>query len=167
MYFSNYARRVVMLVRGSSLAAGMSQYLVGQIRQTANIHVELNSQVTEAFGTERLEAISILCSTSGETQKVPAVSLFIFIGAAPQTEWLHGAVERDERGFILTGADLMRAGKPPKAWSIEREPWLLEASVPGIFVAGDVRFRSIKRVASGVGEGANAVQFVHQYLGTV
>ena len=167
MYFSNYARRVVMLVRGSSLAAGMSQYLVEQIRQTTNIHVELNSQVTEAFGTERLEAISILCSTSGETQKVPAVSLFIFIGAAPQTEWLHGAVERDEKGFILTGADLMRAGKPPKAWSIEREPWLLEASVPGIFVAGDVRFRSIKRVASGVGEGANAVQFVHQYLGTV
>ena len=167
MYFSNYARRVVMLVRGSSLAAGMSQYLVEQIRQTSNIHVELNSQVTEAFGTERLEAISILCSTSGETQKVPAVSLFIFIGAAPQTEWLHGAVERDEKGFILTGADLMRAGKPPKAWSIEREPWLLEASVPGIFVAGDVRFRSIKRVASGVGEGANAVQFVHQYLGTV
>ncbi|PYU06078.1 MAG: fused response regulator/thioredoxin-disulfide reductase [Acidobacteria bacterium] len=167
MYFANYARRVVMLVRGSSLASGMSQYLVEQIRQTPNIHVELNSQVTEAFGTERLEAISIYCSTSGETQKVTAVSLFIFIGAAPQTEWLHGAVERDERGFILTGADLIRAGKPPRTWSIEREPWLLEASVPGIFVAGDVRFRSIKRVASGVGEGANAVQFVHQYLGSV
>src|SRR5438445_791872 len=167
MYFANYARRVVMLVRGSSLAAGMSQYLVEQIRQTPNIHVELNSQVTEALGTERLEAVSIYCSTSGETQKVAAVSLFIFIGAAPQTEWLHGAVERDERGFILTGADLIRAGKPPRTWSIEREPWLLEASVPGIFVAGDVRFRSIKRVASGVGEGANAVQFVHQYLGSV
>jgi thioredoxin reductase (NADPH) len=167
MYFANYARRVVMLVRGTSLAAGMSQYLVEQIRQTPNIHVELNSQVTEASGTERLEAVSIYCSTSGETQKVPAVSLFIFIGAAPQTEWLHGAVERDERGFILTGADLIRAGKPPREWSIEREPWLLEASVPGIFVAGDVRFRSIKRVASGVGEGANAVQFVHQYLGSV
>jgi thioredoxin reductase (NADPH) len=167
MYFSSYARRVVMLVRGNSLAAGMSQYLIEQIRQTPNIHVELNSQVTEAFGTERLEAISILCSTSGETQTVPAASLFIFIGAAPQTDWLHGAVERDERGFILTGSDLLRAGKPPKHWSIEREPWLLEASVPGIFVAGDVRFRSIKRVASGVGEGANAVQFVHQYLGTV
>ena len=167
MYFANYARRVVMLVRGSSLASGMSQYLVEQIRQTPKIHVELNSQVTEAFGTERLEAISIYCSTSGETQRVAAVSLFIFIGAAPQTEWLHGAVERDERGFILTGADLIRAGKPPRTWSIEREPWLLEASVPGIFVAGDVRFRSIKRVASGVGEGANAVQFVHQYLGSV
>jgi len=167
MYFSNYARRVVMLVRGSSLAAGMSQYLVEQIKQTANIHVELNSRITEAFGTEHLEAVSILCSTSGETQKVPAVSLFIFIGAAPQTEWLHGTVERDEKGFILTGGDLMKSGKAPKSWSLEREPWLLEASVPGIFVAGDVRYRSIKRVASGVGEGANAVQFVHQYLGSV
>jgi thioredoxin reductase (NADPH) len=167
MYFSKYARRVVMLVRGNSLAAGMSRYLVEQIKETANIHVELNSEVTEAFGKERLEAISILCSSSGESQKVPAASLFIFIGAAPQTEWLHGAVERDEKGFILTGADLLNTGKPPKSWSLERQPWLLEASVPGIFVAGDVRYRSIKRVASGVGEGANAVQFVHQYLGSV
>src|SRR6266853_407555 len=159
--------KFVKLVRGNSLAAGMSQYLVEQIKETPNIHVELNSEVTEAFGKERLEAISILCSSSGETQKVPAASLFIFIGAAPQTEWLHGTVERDEKGFILTGADLLSLGKPPKSWSIEREPWLLEASVPGIFVAGDVRYRSIKRVASGVGEGANAVQFVHQYLGSV
>jgi thioredoxin reductase (NADPH) len=167
MYFSKYARRIVMLVRGNSLAAGMSQYLVEQIKETPNIHVELNSEVTEAFGKDRLEAISILCSSSGETQKVPAASLFIFIGAAPQTDWLHGAVERDDKGFILTGADLLRSGKPPRSWSLEREPWLLEASVPGIFVAGDVRYRSIKRVASGVGEGANAVQFVHQYLGSV
>ena len=167
MEFSKYARRVVILVRGGSLAAGMSQYLVEQINETPNIHVELNSEITEAFGTERLEAISILCSSSGASQRVPAVSLFIFIGAAPQTEWLHQAVERDEKGFILTGGDLMKAGKPPKSWSLEREPWLLEASVPGIFVAGDVRYRSIKRVASGVGEGANAVQFVHQYLGSV
>jgi thioredoxin reductase (NADPH) len=167
MYFSKYARRVVMLVRGSSLAAGMSQYLVEQIKQTPNIHVELNSQVTEVFGTDHLEELAILCSTSGDTQRVPAASLFIFIGAAPGTDWLHGAVERDEKGFILTGQDLMKAGKAPKGWPLEREPWLLEASVPGIFVAGDVRFRSIKRVASGVGEGANAVQFVHQYLGAV
>jgi thioredoxin reductase (NADPH) len=156
-----------MLVRGGSLAAGMSQYLIEQIRETPNIHVELNSQISEAFGSERLEAISILCSTSGEANKVPAASLFIFIGAAPQTDWLHGAVERDQKGFILTGADLVSGGKPPKTWTLEREPWLLEASVPGIFVAGDVRYHSIKRVASGVGEGANAVQFVHQYLGTV
>jgi thioredoxin reductase (NADPH) len=145
----------------------MSQYLIEQIRQTANIHVEFNSQVTEAFGTDHLEALSILCSTSGETQRLPASSLFVFIGAAPQTEWLHGAVERDEKGFILTGPDLLTDGKFPKGWPLDRQPWLLEASVPGIFVAGDVRFRSIKRVASGVGEGANAVQFVHQYLGAM
>jgi thioredoxin reductase (NADPH) len=167
MYFSRYARRVVMLVRGGSLAEGMSQYLIEQIRQTPNIHVELNSQVTEVFGTDHLEQLAILCSTSGDTQRVPAASLFIFIGAAPGTDWLHGAVERDDKGFILTGSDLLKAGRPPKGWPLERDPWLLEASVPGIFVAGDVRFRSIKRVASGVGEGANAVQFVHQYLGAV
>ena len=167
MFFSKYARRVVMLVRGGSLTLSMSQYLIEQIRQTANIHVEYNSHVTEAFGTDRLEAISVLCSTSGETQKVPAASLFIFIGAAPLTDWLAGVVERDDKGFILTGRDLMTDNKLPRGWPLEREPWLLEASVPGIFIAGDVRYRSIKRVASGVGEGANAVQFVHQYLGTV
>jgi len=167
MFFSQHARRVIMLVRGASLEAGMSQYLVDQIRQTESIHVELNSQIVEVFGDERLEAISIFCATSGETQRVPANSLFIFIGATPGTEWLAGVVERDGKGFLLSGPDLMRDGKPPKGWPLERDPWLLEASVPGVFVAGDVRYRSIKRVASGVGEGANAVQFVHQYLNTV
>src|SRR5215470_2302803 len=167
MFFSKYARRVVLLVRGPSLTLSMSQYLIEQIRQTPNIHVEYNSRVTEAFGSDRLEALSVICSTSGETQKVPAASLFIFIGAAPLTDWLAGVVERDEKGFILTGRDLMADNKLPRSWPLEREPWLLEASVPGIFIAGDVRYRSIKRVASGVGEGANAVQFVHQYLGTV
>src|SRR6516164_1702862 len=167
MFFSKYAGRVIMLVRGSSLTASMSRYLIEQIRQTPNIHVEYNSQVTEAFGTDHLEAINVLCSTSGEAQRVPAASLFIFIGAAPRTEWLAGLVERDEKGFILTGQDLLSDGKLPKGWPLERQPWMLEASVPGIFVAGDVRWRSIKRVASGVGEGANAVQFVHQYLGSV
>jgi thioredoxin reductase (NADPH) len=167
MFFSQHARRVIMLVRGKSLEASMSQYLVDQIRQTEGIQVELNAQIVEVFGDERLEAISIHCATSGETQRVPTNSLFIFIGAAPRTEWLAGVIERDEKGFLLSGPDLMRDGKPPKGWPLERDPWLLEASVPGIFLAGDVRYRSIKRVASGVGEGANAVQFVHQYLGTV
>jgi thioredoxin reductase (NADPH) len=167
MFFSKYAGRVIMLVRGPSLTDSMSQYLIEQIRQTPNIHVECNSQVTEAFGSDRLDAISVHCSTSGETQKVPAASLFIFIGAAPGTEWLAGVLERDEKGFIRTGQDLLVDGKLPKGWPLERQPWLLEASVPGVFVAGDVRCRSIKRVASGVGEGANAVQFVHQYLGSV
>jgi thioredoxin reductase (NADPH) len=167
MFFSQYARRVIMLVRGTSLQASMSQYLIDQIRQTENIQVELNSQIVEVFGDDHLEAISILCTSTNEVQKVQTNSLFIFIGAAPRTEWLANVVERDEKGFILTGPDLMRDGKPPKSWPLERDPWLLEACVPGIFVAGDVRYRSIKRVASGVGEGANAVQFVHQYLSSV
>ena len=167
MFFSQYAGRVVILVRGSSLQASMSQYLIDQLRQMENVHVEFNSQVVEVFGQEHLEGVSIRCSTTGDIQKVPANSLFIFIGAAPRTEWLAGIIERDEKGFLLTGPDLMHDGKPPKEWPIERDPWLLEASVPGVFVAGDVRYRSMKRVASSVGEGANAVQFVHQYLSTV
>jgi thioredoxin reductase (NADPH) len=167
VFFAQHATRVVMLVRGNSLAAGMSQYLVEQIQQTSNIAVELNSQVVEVFGEEHLEAISIYCATSKETNKVAANSLFIFIGAMPGTEWLAGVLEREEKGFLLSGPDLMRDGKPPNSWPLERDPWLLEASVPGIFLAGDVRYRSVKRVASGVGEGANAVQFVHQYLSTV
>jgi thioredoxin reductase (NADPH) len=167
MFFSQHARRVVMLVRGNSLEAGMSQYLIDQIRQTENIQIELNSQIVEVFGEDHLEAIAVRCSTTGEVQKLPANALFIFIGAAPGTEWLAGVIERDEKGFLLSGPDLIRDGKPPKGWPLERDPWLLEASVPGIFLAGDVRCRSIKRVASGVGEGANAVQFVHQYLSTV
>lgn len=167
MFFSQYARRVIMLVRGSSLQTSMSQYLIDQIRRTENIQVEVNSQIIEVFGEDHLEAISVRCSTTEEAQKVSTNSLFIFIGAAPGTDWLTGVVERDEKGFLLTGPDLMRDNKPPQGWPLERDPWLLEASVPGIFVAGDVRYRSIKRVASGVGEGSNAVQFVHQYLSTV
>jgi thioredoxin reductase (NADPH) len=167
VFFAQHARRVVMLVRGKSLQAGMSQYLVDQILQTGNIQVEMNSAVVEVFGEQHLESIAIHCAASGETTKVKANSLFIFIGAMPGTEWLAGVLERDEKGFLLSGPDLMRDGKPPKNWPLERDPWLLESSVPGIFVAGDVRYRSVKRVASGVGEGANAVQFVHHYLSTV
>jgi thioredoxin reductase (NADPH) len=167
VFFAQHARRVVMLVRGKSLQAGMSQYLVDQILQTGNIQVEMNSAVVEVFGEQHLEAIAIHCAASGEKTKVKANSLFIFIGAMPGTEWLAGVLERDEKGFLLSGPDLMRDGKPPKNWPLERDPWLLESSVPGIFVAGDVRYRSVKRVASSVGEGANAVQFVHHYLSTV
>ncbi|HTU32729.1 MAG TPA: FAD-dependent oxidoreductase [Candidatus Acidoferrum sp.] len=167
MFFSQYATRVIMLVRGSSLQVSMSQYLVDQIRQTENIHVELNSEIVEVFGENHLEAISVRCSTTREVQRISTNSLFIFIGAQPLTEWLAGVIERDDKGFLLTGPDLLHDGKPPKGWPLERDPWLLEASSPGIFVAGDVRYRSIKRVASGVGEGSSAVQFVHQYLSTV
>lgn len=167
MFFSQQARRVVMLVRGKSLESGMSQYLVDQIRATENIAVELNSEVVGVFGEAHLEAISVQCATSGETQKISTNHLFVFIGAAPRTDWLSDVLLREEKGFILTGPDLMPDGKRPKGWPLDRDPWLLEACVPGVFIAGDVRYRSVKRVASGVGEGANAVQFVHQYLSTV
>jgi thioredoxin reductase (NADPH) len=167
MYCSRYARRVVMLVRRPSLAASMSQYLIDQIKQTPNIYIEYNSSITEVYGDGRLEAISVHCTESGDTNTYPAYSLFILIGAMPQTDWLDGIVERDERGFILTGDDLMRDGKPPKNWNLDRAPGLLETSVPGIFAVGDVRKGSVKRVASGVGEGSVAISFVHQYLSKV
>jgi thioredoxin reductase (NADPH) len=143
----------------------MSQYLINQISKTPNIEVEFHTQVVRACGSGRLEAISILCSTSGQTSQVPANALFIFIGAMPNTAWLDGVVVRDEKGFILSGSDLIKDGKPPRGWTLDRPPALLETSVPGVFVVGDVRRGSVKRVASGVGEGSIAIQFVHQYLG--
>jgi thioredoxin reductase (NADPH) len=167
MFFSQYAKRVVMLVRGESLAATMSQYLIEQIETAHNIHVEYRTRVAEAHGENRLESVSIICEVTGEVNRVPASSLFIFIGAEPRTAWLDGVVERNERGFILTGPDLLRPGKRPKGWTLERDPSLLETSVPGVFAVGDVRYGSVKRVASGVGEGSVAIQFVHQYLSNV
>jgi thioredoxin reductase (NADPH) len=167
MYFSKYARRVVMLVRGSSLAASMSQYLINQLKETPNVQIEFNSSIVEAHGEDHLESISVLCSTTNEVNRVPANSLFIMIGAAPNTTWLANVVERDERGFIYSGRDLMRDGKRPKGWPLDRDPGLLETNVPGIFVVGDVRHGSVKRVASGVGEGSVAISFVHQYLSKV
>jgi thioredoxin reductase (NADPH) len=167
MHFSKFARRVVMLVRGDSLASSMSQYLIDQIKQTANIHVQFRSKAVEVHGEDRLEAISIHCGDTGQIERAPASALFIFIGAVPRTEWLAGIIDRDERGFILSGADLVRDGHRPKGWALDRDPGLLETNVPGVFVVGDVRLGSVKRVASGVGEGSIAVQFVHQYLANV
>lgn len=145
----------------------MSQYLIDQIKDTRNIQVEYRSRVVEVHGRDHLETISIQCDQTGDITRVPAAALFIFIGAEPRTAWLDGIVERDSRGFVLTGPDLMRDGKRPKGWSLERDPGLLETNVPGIFAVGDVRHGSIKRVASGVGEGSIAIQFVHQYLSKV
>jgi thioredoxin reductase (NADPH) len=167
MNFSRYARRVTMLVRGESLGATMSQYLIDDITQTPNIQVEFGAQLVAAHGDEKLESISISCRRSGTVEKVPAGSVFVFIGAAPRTEWLDGFVDRDDHGFILTGPDLPRQGKRPRGWPLEREPFLLETNVPGVFAVGDVRHGSIKRVASGVGEGSIAIQFVHRYLAEV
>jgi thioredoxin reductase (NADPH) len=167
MYFSNYAKRVVMLVRRDSLAATMSQYLIEQIKTTHNIQVEYRSRVVEVHGEDHLESLSILCELSGDLNRVPASSMFVFIGAEPCTAWLDGTVERNERGFILTGPDLLKSGKRPKDWTLERDPSLLETNIPGVFAVGDVRYGSVKRVASSVGEGSVAVQFVHQYLSKV
>ena len=167
MYFSKYARKITMLVRGDSLAKSMSQYLIDQISATDNIIVKVHSSVVEAKGETSLEAITIANTITGEKETVPATSLFIFIGALPRTDWLDGVVERDKQGFILSGADLMRDRRRPRGWAVDRDPFLLETSVPGIFVAGDVRYGSVKRVASGVGEGSIAVQFIHQYLSRV
>ena len=167
VHFSGYARRVVMLVRGDSLAATMSRYLIDRIEQTPNIEVQTGASVVEVCGGVRLEEISIKCHATGAVDRVKASSLFIFIGAEPRTNWLEGVVERDDRGFILTGADLLLEGKRPKGWSLDRDPGLLETSVPGVFAVGDVRHGSVKRVASGVGEGSIAIQFVHQYLSKV
>jgi thioredoxin reductase (NADPH) len=167
MYFSKFAGKVTMLVRADSLAKSMSQYLIDQIAATENIAVMVNTQVLETHGENNLEAITLSNAETGETKTVPATALFIFIGAAPRTEWLAGVVERDRNGFILSGPDLIVDGRRPKGWTLDRDPFLLETSVPGVFVAGDVRARSVKRVASAVGEGSIAVQFVHQYLATL
>lgn len=162
MHFSKYARQVTMLVRGASLEASMSKYLIDQIAETSNIKVETETQVIEAIGENRLEGLRL--SRLGEEMEVPATGLFIFIGAAPSTNWLPEQIMRDLHGFILSGPDLRLDGKLPLRWKEDRDPYLLESSMPGIFVAGDVRHGSVKRVASAVGEGSIAVQFMHQYI---
>lgn len=167
MHFAKYAERVVLLVRGDGLASTMSRYLIDQIQETPNIHIWTHASVAEVHGDTRLEEISVLCSDTNKVERVPASAMFIFIGALPRTDWLGGVVERDDRGFLLTGPDLMRVGQRPKGWTLDRDPFLLETNVPGLFAVGDVRHGSVKRVASGVGEGSVAVQFIHQYLSKV
>jgi thioredoxin reductase (NADPH) len=163
MHFSRYAAKVHMLVRGESLTKSMSKYLIDQIAATPNIVVETHTELVAMSGDGRLECITLKTPRGQETR--PANSLFIFIGAAPKTDWLPREIALDEKGFILAGPDLK--ARAPGAWKLEREPYLLETSVPGIFVAGDVRFNSVKRCASAVGEGSIAVQFMHQYLATL
>jgi thioredoxin reductase (NADPH) len=168
MYFAKYAKSVTMLVRGDSLTKSMSQYLIDQIAATENITVQTHTTVVEAKGGTSLEALVLQNSATGVTETVAATSLFIFIGAIPHTDWLDERVQRDRRGYILTGPDLQTAEVPPQqVWSRDRLPFLLETSLPGVFAVGDVRHGSVKRVASGVGEGSICVQFVHQYLGDV
>ena len=141
----------------------MSQYLIHQINETSNIEVRLNTVVTEVSGESKLEYITIMNTKTNEQQTVPAAGLFIYIGAEPNTGWLNGIVLRDSHGFILTGSDLHNNGHPQDL-IMDHHPLLLETNVHGIFAAGDVRHDSIKRIASAVGEGATAVQLIHQYL---
>jgi thioredoxin reductase (NADPH) len=167
MFFSRYASKVTMLVRGSSLQKDMSQYLIDQINRTENIGVRVRTSIIEAIGTDRLEALVIKDNDTGDIETVPVAALFVFIGAKPHSEFVADIVERNEAGFILTGPDLIRGGRRPKNWRLNRDPFLLETSVPGIFAVGDIRQDTIRRVASAVGQGSTAVSFVHQYLKTV
>ena len=166
MNFSRHARRVVMLVRGPSLEASMSSYLIEQIRANPRIEVRTRTEVVGAAGTDHLEKLTLRDRDSGEEETVEASWLFVFIGAAPRTDWLEGVVARDPRGFVLTGPDLPRRPdeKRPPGWEPDRDPFHLETSVPGVFAVGDVRAESVKRVASAVGEGAMAVSLVHRWL---
>ena len=167
MFLSRFASEVTVLIRGDSLRTSMSQYLIDQIDETENISLTVNTEVTAVDGTDRLEAITIKNNKSGESEKLPADAIFIFIGAVPGTGIIKDVVELDEAGFVYTGQDLIRNGRRPKNWKPRRDPFLMETSVPGIFAAGDVRHGVIRRVASAVGQGAVAVSLVHKYLETV
>ena len=161
VYLSRFAERVVLMVRTPALS-GMSQYLVDQIDALPNVEVRYETAIRAVHGDGHLASI-VLTGPGGE-EELPIAAIFVFIGQQPRTDWLEGIVVRDPGGFVLTGAALIENGKPPAGWGIDRDPFLLESSLPGVFVAGDVRHRSVKRIASAVGEGAMAVQFVHQYL---
>ena len=164
VYLSRGARSVTILVRGASLQRSMSYYLVQQIESIPKISVRTCTEVIEAHGDDHLEGLTLRNTANGETETVSAQWLFLFIGAAPLTDWLGGVVERDDRGFVVAGPDLAVEGQKPRGWSLDRSPYHLETSVPGVFVAGDARAESAKRVASAVGEGAMAVMLVHRYL---
>jgi thioredoxin reductase (NADPH) len=164
VFLSRHARRVTLLVRDDGLERSMSHYLIRQIRDTANIEVRPNTLVTGAVGGEHLERLRLCDTVRGTEEEVAAGFLFVFIGAAPCTDWLDGVVQRDARGFLVTGPDLLVEGRRPRGWAPRRDPYHLETSVPGVFAAGDARASSVKRVASAVGEGAMAIQLVHRYL---
>lgn len=167
MFLSRFASEVSILIRGDSLRQSMSQYLIDQIDQAENIRVLANTQVDAVEGKERLEAVTVKNNQTGERETLAADAMFVFIGAVPSTDMVKDIVERDEAGFIYTGQDLVVKGRRPKNWRLQRDPFLMETSVPGIFAAGDVRHGVIRRVASAVGQGAVAVSLVHKYLETV
>ena len=163
IYFAGYAQHVTILYRGDNLAKSMSRYLIDTIEDTPNITVRTNAEVAAAHGDEQLERITVRDTAGGAEQEMELAAMFVFIGARPQTEWLPDDVARDKRGFVLAGSELLLEDVRPR-WRLERNPYLLETTMPGLFVAGDVRSQSMKRVASAVGEGSMAVSFVHEYL---
>ena len=160
MFFASHARKVTLLVRGDALEKSMSHYLIEQLRGKSNIAVRLNAEVRSVQGGDHLTAVDIVDRSSGDVGRENCGGLFVFIGADAETEWLPHEVARDGHGYILTGDDVVKAGR----WSHDRDPYLLESSVPGIFACGDVRLSPVKRVASAVGEGSMAIAFVHKYL---
>ncbi|MGJ5676462.1 MAG: FAD-dependent oxidoreductase [Nostochopsis sp.] len=165
MHFSRYAKKVTMLIRGDSLAATLSQYLIHRITNTSNVEVLYHTQVTDLDGDRTLRQIELTNCRDSSVQKIDTQRLFVCIGGMPNTEWAKDtSIIRDHVGYIVTGPDLLKQGRPPASWTLERDPFFLESSIPGSFAAGDVRHASIKRVASAVGEGAMAVTFVHRYL---
>jgi thioredoxin reductase (NADPH) len=164
VFLARHARQVTMLVRADGLERSMSHYLIRQIHDTGNIRVRPNTSLVRASGTDHLERLRLCDTGDGTVEEVKAGYLFVFIGAAPCTDWLDGVVERDRKGFVVTGPDLLAGGGRPRGWPLDRDPYYLEASVPGVFAAGDARANSVKRVASAVGEGAMAIQLVHRYL---
>ena len=164
VYLARHARSVTILVRGPSLEQSMSYYLIQQIAGIPGISVRTCTEVIEAHGNSHLESITLRNTATGETETADAQWLFLFIGAAPLTDWLDGVVVRDDKGFVVAGPDLSVEGDRPRGWELDRAPYHLETSVPGVFVAGDARAESAKRVASAVGEGAMAVMLVHRYL---
>ncbi|GAA4638002.1 response regulator [Actinoallomurus vinaceus] len=164
VFFSRYARTVTLLVRGPALERSMSYYLIEQLRAIDNVRVRVCTTVEAVEGEEHLERVTLRDASTNTTETLPTNHLFVFIGAAPRTEWLGDAILRDSHGFVCTGPDLLREGHRPQGWTLDRDPLYLESSVPGVFVAGDVRSQSVKRVASAVGEGAMAVALVHRYL---
>jgi thioredoxin reductase (NADPH) len=164
MYLAKYARSVTIMVRGASLSASMSSYLIAQIEATPKIQLRTHCAVAAVDGNTSLECISLTNTKTQVVEAVPADFLFIFIGAMPRTSWVADRVACDKFGFILTGSDVMHDGQRPRGWTLPRDPYWLEASIPGVFVAGDVHHSSVKRIASAVGEGAMAVSMIHQYL---
>jgi thioredoxin reductase (NADPH) len=164
VYLARHAASVTLLVRGPSLTKSMSHYLIEQVDGIPAIKVRTCTEVISADGTDHLERLTLRNTDTGATETVDAQYLFVFIGAAPLTDWLDGVLARDDHGFVLAGPDLLGGGQLPAGWPLDRAPYHLESSVPGVFVAGDVRAESAKRVASAVGEGAMAVMLVHRYL---